>query len=223
MRATVANAFILSTCPRPPHGGRTADHHRIATDAFRRGRDIAFSTLLLLAAVPLMALVACLIKLGSTGPVLFRQERVGLRGRCFQVWKFRSMRIDAEASGPVWAGQRDPRVTRVGAFIRTHRIDELPQLVNVLRGEMSLIGPRPERPEFAARLCEAIPGFAARTAVRPGLTGWAQVNAPYCASVEDAREKLEYDLYYIRNRSASLDMEILCRTVMVVLNGTGAR
>jgi exopolysaccharide biosynthesis polyprenyl glycosylphosphotransferase len=223
MRVIVANAFIQSACANAPRGGRTTNRHRDPADSFRRARDIGLSALLLLATLPVMVLVACLIKLESPGPVLFRQTRLGLHGRHFRLWKFRSMRTDAEAAGPLWARQRDPRVTRVGAFIRTHRIDELPQLVNVLRGEMSLIGPRPERPEFAARLAEAIPGFAARTAVRPGLTGWAQVNAPYCASVMDARAKLAYDLYYIRNRNAALDLAILCRTVAVVLNGTGAR
>jgi lipopolysaccharide/colanic/teichoic acid biosynthesis glycosyltransferase len=168
-------------------------------------------------------IVACLIKLESPGPVLYRQERVGLRGRSFSLWKFRSMRIDAEASGARWAAQRDPRVTRIGALIRAHRIDELPQLVNVLRGEMSLIGPRPERPIFVDQLVREIPDFAARTRVLPGLTGWAQVNFPYGASVEDARIKLDYDLCYIRNRSLRLDLRILLRTVAVVLRRTGAR
>ena len=123
--------------------------------------------------LPLLLIVACLIKLESPGPVLYRQERVGLRGRCFSLWKFRSMRNDAEAAGAVWAARHDPRVTRVGAFIRAHRIDELPQLANVLRGEMSLIGLRPERPMFGEQIVEVIPNFVARTGVLPGLTGWS--------------------------------------------------
>jgi exopolysaccharide biosynthesis polyprenyl glycosylphosphotransferase len=196
---------------------------RALVDAARRGRDVVLSLLLLCLTMPLLLMVALLIKLESPGPVLYRQERVGLRGRRFDLWKFRSMRTDAEASGPVWCARHDPRVTRVGAFIRAHRIDELPQLVNVLRGEMSLVGPRPERPIFAEQLARAIPGFAERTCVLPGLTGWAQVNCPYGASVEDARIKLDHDLYYIREQSLWLDLRILLGTVGVVLRGTGAR
>ena len=192
-------------------------------DAIRRGRDVALSVLLLLLTLPIVLIVACLIRLESRGSVLYRQERVGLHGRSFSLWKFRSMRSDAEALGACWAAQRDPRVTRVGAFIRAHRIDELPQLVNVLRGEMSLIGPRPERPVFVEQLVQVIPDFAARTRVLPGLTGWAQVNYPYGASVEDARVKLGYDMFYIRNRSLALDLRILLRTVSVVLRRSGAR
>jgi len=178
---------------------------------------------MLLLTLPIVLIVACLIRLESRGSVLYRQERVGLHGRSFSLWKFRSMRSDAEALGACWAAQRDPRVTRVGAFIRAHRIDELPQLVNVLRGEMSLIGPRPERPVFVEQLVQVIPDFAARTRVLPGLTGWAQVNYPYGASVEDARVKLGYDMFYIRNRSLALDLRILLRTVSVVLRRSGAR
>ena len=192
-------------------------------DAVRRGRDVALSVVLLLLTLPVVLIVACLIRLESRGPVLYRQERVGLHGRSFSLWQFRSMRPDAEASGACWAAQRDPRVTRVGAFIRAHRIDEPPQLVNVLRGEMSLIGPRPERPVFVEQLVQVIPDFAVRTRVLPGLTGWAQVNYPYGASVEDARVKLGYDLFYIRNRSLALDLRILLRTVGVVLRRSGAR
>jgi exopolysaccharide biosynthesis polyprenyl glycosylphosphotransferase len=198
-------------------------HRQVRANAARRGRDTALSMLLLILTLPLLLIVACMIKLESPGPVLYRQNRVGLGGRCFSLWKFRSMRTDAEAAGASWAAARDPRITRVGGFIRAHRIDELPQLVNVLRGEMSLIGPRPERPIFVEQLIQVIPGFAARTRVLPGLTGWAQVNYPYGASVEDARIKLEYDLYYIRERSALLDLRILLRTVGVVLCRTGAR
>ena len=200
-----------------------ADGCHAPADIARRGRDVVLSLLLLCATLPLLLIVAVLIKLESPGPVLYRQERVGLRGRCFHLWKLRSMRTDAEASGPVWAARHDPRVTRVGAFIRAHRIDELPQLVNVLRGEMSLVGPRPERPVFVEQLARAIPNFAQRTRVLPGLTGWAQVNNPYGASVEDARVKLDHDLYYIGERSLLLDTRILLRTVGVVLRCTGAR
>jgi exopolysaccharide biosynthesis polyprenyl glycosylphosphotransferase len=203
--------------------GAAAIRRPALADALRRSRDVALSLLLLLLTLPLLLIVACLIRLESPGSVLYRQERVGLHGRSFSLWKFRSMRADAEASGACWAAQRDPRVTRVGAFIRAHRIDELPQLVNVLRGEMSLIGPRPERPIFVEQLVEVIPDFAARTRVLPGLTGWAQVNYSYGASVEDARIKLCYDLDYIRKRSLMLDLRILLRTVGVVLRRTGAR
>lgn len=207
---------------------RTQDAHGSArthalADTVRRGRDILGSTLLLALTLPLLMLVACLIKLDSPGPVLYRQDRVGLHGRIFTLWKFRSMRIDAEAGGPCWAAERDPRVTRVGAFIRACRIDELPQLINVLRGEMSLVGPRPERPHFTTQLGRVIPRYDERTRVLPGLTGWAQVKYRYGASVEDARAKLDYDLHYLANRSLLLDLRILAATVGVVLHRTGAR
>jgi lipopolysaccharide/colanic/teichoic acid biosynthesis glycosyltransferase len=225
---TIATAAIATFAdPHWLHGSHPARARAIPqqmlADTARRGRDVALSLLLLLLALPVLLIVAGLIKLESPGPVLYRQERVGLRGRSFSLWKLRSMRIDAEASGACWAAQRDPRVTRIGAFIRAHRIDELPQLVNILRDEMSLIGPRPERPIFVDQLIREIPDFAARTRVLPGLTGWAQVNFPYGASVEDARIKLDHDLYYIRNRSLLLDLRILLRTVAVVLRRTGAR
>jgi lipopolysaccharide/colanic/teichoic acid biosynthesis glycosyltransferase len=166
----------------------------------RRFADIALSVALLVATLPLVLLTALLVRLDSAGPVLYRQQRVGLHGRVFTLLKFRSMRTDAEANGPVWAAQCDPRVTRVGAVIRLTRIDELPQLFNVLRGEMSMIGPRPERPHFVEQLECALPGYRDRVLVKPGLTGWAQVNYPYGASVEDARAKLAYDLYYLKHR-----------------------
>jgi lipopolysaccharide/colanic/teichoic acid biosynthesis glycosyltransferase len=170
-----------------------------------------------------MLLTAALIKLDSAGPVLYRQERVGLGGRHFTLLKFRSMRPDAEQRGPVWAASGDPRVTRVGGIIRLVRIDELPQLLNILRGEMSFIGPRPERPHFVAQLERELPFYADRLLVKPGLTGWAQVNYPYGASVEDARAKLSYDLYYVKHRSLLLDLLILLGTVRVVLFQRGAR
>jgi lipopolysaccharide/colanic/teichoic acid biosynthesis glycosyltransferase len=164
-----------------------------------------------------------LILAESPGPVIYRQERVGLGGKPFTIWKFRSMRNDAERAGPIWAALGDARVTRIGAFIRKVRIDELPQLVNILRGDMSLVGPRPERPHFVTQLAAQIPLFHERAQVKPGLTGWAQVNYPYGASVEDARAKLSYDLYYIKHRSVLLDLVILLATVRVVLFQEGSR
>ena len=191
--------------------------------ALTRGGDILLSLALLLFTLPLMAVAALLIKLDSPGPVFYRQQRVGLHGRLFTLLKFRSMRVDAETRGPVWAACRDPRATRVGAFMRLTRIDELPQLVNVLRGEMSFIGPRPERPHFVNQLAGAMPLYRERARVKPGLTGWAQINYPYGASVEDARTKLSYDLYYVKYRSLKLALLILLSTVWVVLFQKGAR
>ncbi|HUN44462.1 MAG TPA: exopolysaccharide biosynthesis polyprenyl glycosylphosphotransferase [Acetobacteraceae bacterium] len=194
------------------------------SNLLKRGLDVVVSLTLLALASPVMLLAALMIKLESAGPVLYRQQRVGLHGTLFTLLKFRSMREDAEAGGsPRWAQRRDPRVTRVGRIIRPLRIDELPQLINVLAGEMSMIGPRPERPHFVAQLTQVIPLFRERSYVKPGLTGWAQVNYPYGASVEDAREKLAYDLYYIKNRNLLLDLLILCATVRVVLSREGAR
>lgn len=189
----------------------------------RRASDIALSLLLLLFTLPIILLAAACITLDSSGPVFYRQERVGLCGRLFTLYKFRSMRIDAETTGPVWAAQRDARVTRVGAVMRMTRIDELPQLLNVLRGEMSFIGPRPERPHFVEKLAEVVPNYRARAQVKPGVTGWAQVNYPYGASVDDARMKLSYDLYYVKHRNLMLDVLILFSTVRVILFQEGAR
>ena len=185
--------------------------------------DVLVSLGLLVLTLPLMLLTALLIRLDSAGPVLYRQERVGLGGASFTLLKFRSMRADAETRGPTWAQAKDPRVTRVGQFIRKVRIDELPQLLNVLRGEMSFVGPRPERSHFVEQLAAAIPHYRKRSLVKPGVTGWAQVNYPYGASIEDARMKLSYDLYYVRNRSLLLDILILVATVRVILFQEGAR
>ena len=185
--------------------------------------DLTVSSALLLATLPIMGIVAVIIRLESSGSVLYRQERVGKNCVPFIVLKFRSMRVDAEASGPRWASQRDPRVTRVGSFLRRTRIDELPQLLNVLRGEMSFIGPRPERPHFVDQLSDIIPFYRERSRVKPGLTGWAQVNYPYGASVEDARAKLSFDLYYVKNRTIPLDILILFATIRVILLQEGAR
>jgi exopolysaccharide biosynthesis polyprenyl glycosylphosphotransferase len=190
----------------------------------KRCFDIGFALALLLFTLPLMAATALLIVLDSKGPVFYKQERVGLNGRPFSVIKFRSMHTDAEKDGaPQWAARRDARVTRVGALIRKLRIDELPQLLNVLRGEMSLVGPRPERPCFVDEFTKQIPFYAERHCVKPGITGWAQVNYPYGASLEDARNKLAYDLYYVKNRGLFLDLIVVFQTVRVILFADGAR
>ena len=186
--------------------------------------DIVCATILIVLALPVMLATAVLIKLESTGPVLYRQERVGLNGRLFKVVKFRSMRTDAEKDGkPRWATASDDRVTRVGRVIRKLRIDELPQLFGVLGGSMSLVGPRPERPYFVDKLTQEIPYFAVRQSVKPGVTGWAQVRYQYGASVEDAAEKLQYDLYYVKNHTLLLDLVVLFETVGVVLMRKGAQ
>ncbi len=190
----------------------------------KRTFDILVSGTILLLTLPITLIAAVLVKLESPGPVLYRQERVGLHGRPFMVLKVRSMRQDAERAGsPQWAMVHDPRVTRVGAFMRKTRIDELPQLLNVLRGDMSFVGPRPERPFFVDQLSQSIPFYRERHCVKPGITGWAQVNYPYGASLEDGRQKLSYDLYYVKNRSLFLDFIILLSTVRVILFQQGAR
>jgi sugar transferase (PEP-CTERM system associated) len=194
------------------------------TMSVKRGMDFLLAALGLLVTLPLFPLIALLIKLDSPGPVFYRQERLGEGGTVFWLVKFRSMRNDAEAqTGPVWAGERDPRVTRVGRILRRTRLDELPQLMNVLRGEMSLVGPRPERPAFIRELQEKIPFYLHRLAVKPGLTGWAQVKYHYGSTVEDALEKLQYDFYYVKNLSIFLDLLILLHTLQVVLLGKGSR
>jgi sugar transferase (PEP-CTERM system associated) len=198
--------------------------HSAAAKLSKRCFDIVFALALLLFTLPLMAVTALLIVLDSKGPVFYKQERVGLNGRAFSVIKFRSMRTDAEKDGaPQWAVRRDARVTRVGALIRKLRIDELPQLLNVLHGEMSLVGPRPERPCFVEEFTRQIPFYAERHCVKPGITGWAQVNYPYAASLEDARNKLAYDLYYVKNRGLFLDLIVVLQTVRVILFADGAR
>jgi sugar transferase (PEP-CTERM system associated) len=192
----------------------------------KRLLDITGASLILLLTWPLMLLVAgaILVESGGRGPVLFHQVRVGLDGRLFRVHKFRSMRTDAEADGVArWATANDSRITRVGAVIRKTRLDELPQVFNVLIGEMSLVGPRPERPEFVEELQKEIPFYAERHRVKPGVTGWAQLSYSYGSTIEDARNKLEFDLYYVKNASAFLDLIILLETVEVVLWGKGAR
>ncbi len=194
------------------------------TRTLKRTLDVVLAIVGSLVSLPLMGLIALAIKIESKGPVLFRQERVGEQGRIFVLNKFRSMHVGAEmGSGPVWASPGDPRVTRVGRFLRKTRLDELPQLFNVLAGEMSFIGPRPERPEFMRRLQRQIPFYLERLSVKPGITGWAQVRHQYAASVEDSSEKLQYDLYYIKNLSPFLDLLILLNTIQIVLFARGAR
>ena len=184
----------------------------------KRSFDIVGSSLLLIASLPVLALAMVLVALDSPGPVIYRQERVGFRGRTFMCLKLRSMRTDAESDGVErWASTDDPRVTRIGRFIRKTRIDELPQLVSVLRGEMSLVGPRPERPSFVRDLTEQIPFYDIRHTIKPGLTGWAQVRYNYGCSLADAKRKHQFDLYYVKNNSLFLDLLILIETVSVVL------
>jgi exopolysaccharide biosynthesis polyprenyl glycosylphosphotransferase len=190
----------------------------------KRAFDIVASLTLLLLTGPLILVTAALIKLESKGPAFYRQRRVGLFNEGFDIVKLRSMRTDAEVGGrAVWAAKDDPRVTRVGRFIRKIRIDELPQAWTVLKGEMSFVGPRPERPQFVSDLEQLLPFYAERHMVKPGITGWAQINYPYGASIEDARHKLEYDLYYAKNYSPFLDLLILLQTLRVVLWPEGAR
>ncbi len=192
--------------------------------AMRRALDVSVAGTMLVLGAPLMLLVALAVKLDSRGPAIYRQHRVGLGGRDFVILKFRSMRADAERDGvAVWASVRDSRVTRVGAFIRKVRIDELPQLFNILRGDMSLVGPRPERPTLAQELNAAIPFFSSRTMVKPGLTGWAQINSAYTASTLEACEKLSFDLYYVKNRTLALDLMILVATVRILIFQVGSR
>lgn len=196
---------------------------RAVSAALKRIFDIMASGLVLMLTAPLILLFAVLVCIDSTGPAFYRQRRVGLYGEPFDVIKLRSMRTDAEANGAQWAAKDDPRVTRIGNFIRKTRIDELPQLWTVLKGEMSFVGPRPERPEFVTELEQHLPFYAERHMVKPGITGWAQINYPYGASIEDARHKLEYDLYYAKNYSPFLDLLILLQTLRVVLWNEGAR
>jgi exopolysaccharide biosynthesis polyprenyl glycosylphosphotransferase len=185
----------------------------------KRVVDITISLLGLIPGLPLILLSGLMIKLSSPGPVIYRQQRVGLGGQPYFLYKLRSMRTDAEAQGAVWARKQDARVTRVGYFLRKWRIDELPQLFNILKGEMSLVGPRPERPEFTEKLATFIPFYNERHLVQPGLTGWAQVRYPYAASFEAAARKLQFDLYYIKNMSFLLDGAILLRTFKTILVG----
>ena len=204
----------------------------VFSDGFGLGRgrrmakaclDYFTALLLLIVTLPITVLCALTIKMTSPGPILFRQPRVGLNGRVFEVLKFRSMSVDAEKAGPQWAKPNDARVTPVGRWIRKLRIDEIPQVINVMKGDMSFIGPRPERPVFVESLAASIPYFNERHRVKPGITGWAQINYPYGSSVEDARNKLSYDLYYLKNGGFFLDLVILLQTVRVILWREGSR
>jgi sugar transferase (PEP-CTERM system associated) len=193
------------------------EQHLLAASA-KRCLDFALAAIGLFVLWPLMLAVALAIRLDTPGPVLFRQERTGQRGRSFSLCKFRSMRTDAEKlTGPVWATEDDPRITRVGRFIRKTRIDELPQLFNILAGSMSVVGPRPERPVFVKELSKKIPYYNQRHIVKPGLSGWAQINYPYGNTVEDALQKLQYDLFYIKYQSLLFDLSIILNTVKTVI------
>jgi sugar transferase (PEP-CTERM system associated) len=195
-----------------------------AIDRFlKRTFDLAVSLTMLILTAPLLLLGILAIRLDGPGPVFYQQDRVTLDGKIFQILKLRTMRVDAEASGAVWAAQQDSRITRAGAVLRRSRIDELPQLINILKGEMSFVGPRPERPMFVDELAAQIPLYRERHMVKAGLTGWAQVNYPYGASVDDARSKLSYDLYYVKNFSILFDFAILLQTLRVVLWPSGVR
>ncbi|QIG81469.1 TIGR03013 family XrtA/PEP-CTERM system glycosyltransferase [Stakelama tenebrarum] len=197
---------------------------RMFSAAFKRLFDIAASLTLLVLTLPVILITALLVKIDSKGPAFYRQRRVGLYGEGFDIIKLRSMRTDAEVAGTaVWAEKDDPRITRVGRIIRKLRIDELPQCWTVLKGQMSFVGPRPERPQFVEELEGQLPYYAERHMVKPGITGWAQINYPYGASIEDSRQKLEYDLFYAKNYSPFLDLLILLQTLRVVLFPEGAR
>jgi sugar transferase (PEP-CTERM system associated) len=192
-------------------------------NALKRALDVVVSLVLLVLFSPFLIGATIAIKLDDGGPIVYSQERVTRNGSLFRIYKLRTMRIDAEKFGAVWAQARDPRITRVGRFLRQTRIDEMPQLFNVLRGDMSLVGPRPERPGFISKLAEELPLYHERHMVKAGLTGWAQINYPYGASMDDARSKLSYDLYYVKNFSILFDLLILLQTLRVVLWPSGAR
>lgn len=201
----------------------TGFNRRVLTMGIKRAVDVISAAIGLVLLLPLCLLIGALIKIDSPGPVFYRQMRVGLYGQPYMIWKFRSMQNDAEKGGPKWAEKQDTRVSRVGRVLRKLRIDELPQLYNVLRGEMSLVGPRPERPVFVEELQKNIPYYNIRHTVRPGVTGWAQIRFRYGSSAEDAHTKLQYDLYYVKNMTLGLDIQILTETTRVVLFGEGAR
>jgi sugar transferase (PEP-CTERM system associated) len=202
------------------NGFTKSTSHRLMKAAM----DYLLSSIGLLILLPIMALVALAIKTDSSGPVLYRQERMGKGGKIFNLLKFRSMRDNAEQeTGPVWAEENDERITRVGKVIRQLRLDELPQMINVIRGDMSFVGPRPERPHFVKQLKNKIPFYEKRQGIKPGITGWAQIEYPYGATENDALEKLKYDLYYMKNMSLLFDLNIIFQTIRIVLFGRGAR
>jgi sugar transferase (PEP-CTERM system associated) len=189
----------------------------------RRAVSLLTSLVLFFLALPILAVAALLIKIDSKGPLFYKQIRVGANGKPFEMLKFRTMRTDAEKGMAVWAQKNDPRVTRIGRWLRRFRVDELPQIINVIRGEMGVVGPRPERPEFVSKLRTMIPYYDLRALVPPGITGWAQIRYPYASSIEEQREKLQYDLFYVKHLSVLLDLKILFHTAKVVLFGRGAR
>jgi sugar transferase (PEP-CTERM system associated) len=196
----------------------------ILNRGLRRLLNVTAALFGLVLSLPLLPFIALAVKLGSAGPVFYRQQRVGQGGKGFYCYKFRTMRKDAEAdTGATWATDDDPRITRMGKFLRSSRLDEIPQLWCVLKGNMSFVGPRPERPEFVEWLSREIPFYGVRHAVRPGITGWAQIRYKYGNTVGDAREKLQYDLFYIKNASVGLDLLILFQTIKIVLLGRGAQ
>jgi len=199
--------------------GRQAPLNLVARSVMHRVTALVGAIL----SLPVAIFTALLIKIDSRGPVLYKQERVGKNGRPFTLMKFRSMRTDAEKDGPVWASTTDDRTTRVGRIIRKIRVDEIPQFWNILRGDMNFVGPRPERPHFVAQLAQEIPFYEQRHLIAPGLTGWAQIKYPYAASIEDARQKLEYDLFYIKNQGLTLDAAILFETIKTILFSRGSR
>ena len=190
-----------------------ADHESLYKSTIKRALDVTVASVALVISLPVLVIAAIAIKLESPGPVIFKQKRVGQYGRMFTMYKLRSMRTDAEKNGAQYASEQDARVTRVGQFLRNSRIDEAPQLINVLAGHMSLVGPRPERPEFTGKLESNIQFFVHRLMVKPGITGWAQINVGYAASEEDSVNKLSYDLYYIKMLSFAMDLRILLRTI----------
>jgi sugar transferase (PEP-CTERM system associated) len=201
----------------------TGFKRRMLSAVAKRLVDFLIAAISLVILSPLFMLIGLLVKLDTSGPAFYRQMRVGLRGQPYMIWKFRSMTKDAEKSGPRWAQAHDPRVSRVGWWLRKTRLDELPQFINVLKGEMSLVGPRPERPVFVQELRAQIPYYDLRHTVRPGITGWAQTQFRYGASAEDSHTKLQYDLYYVKNMTFVLDTRILIETIRVVMLGEGAR
>jgi exopolysaccharide biosynthesis polyprenyl glycosylphosphotransferase len=215
--------YVETSVAGPDLGAMLAARVARRTGHCRRVFDVVVATLLLVLAAPVLAVAAIAIRLEGPGPILYRQRRVGRDGVPFTLFKLRTMRMDAEIDGPRMAERDDPRVTRVGLLLRRSRLDEVPQAINVLCGRMSIVGPRPERPVFVARLQAALPFYAWRHAVLPGITGWAQINRPYAATLADAREKLAYDLYYVAHRGPRLDALIVIRTLRVIVLGEGAR